>query len=200
MVRQPKTRSRPRLAAADWVQAALAAIAEGGLAAVAVEPLARRLEVSKGSFYWHFPNRDALVAATLEEWERAETERPIERVRVVGDPAERLRALTAAAFADRTGGLRDAALAASADHPLVQPVLRRVTARRLAYLADAFAELGCPEADARRRALLVYTAYLGLFHYLRATGPAGLTEAELRAYARDLLDAFVQPRRGTKRS
>ena len=56
-----------RLSADDWAQAALDLIAEQGVSAVAVEPLARRLGVTKGSFYWHFPSRDALLqAASLE--------------------------------------------------------------------------------------------------------------------------------------
>ena len=58
-----------RLTADDWAQAALDLIAEQGVAAVAVEPLARRLRVTKGSFYWHFPSRDALLQAALERWE-----------------------------------------------------------------------------------------------------------------------------------
>ena len=52
--RKPKERNG-RLSAEDWAQAALDLIAEQGVAAVAVEPLARRLGVTKGSFYWHFP-------------------------------------------------------------------------------------------------------------------------------------------------
>src|SRR5690606_21017046 len=60
---------RARLSADDWAEAALDLIAEQGVAAVAVEPLARRLGVTKGSFYWHFPSRDALLQAALERWE-----------------------------------------------------------------------------------------------------------------------------------
>ena len=41
-----------------------------GLAAVAVEPLAARLGATKGSFYWHFRNRDAMLEAALQRWER----------------------------------------------------------------------------------------------------------------------------------
>src|SRR3954447_26624309 len=55
--------------AEDWELAALEAIREGGLAAVAVEPLARRLGVTKGSFYWHFKDRAALLDAAIHRWE-----------------------------------------------------------------------------------------------------------------------------------
>ena len=65
----PKIEAKARLSAADWEQAALETLAENGLAAVAVESLARRLGVTKGSFYWHFPTREALIQATIERWE-----------------------------------------------------------------------------------------------------------------------------------
>src|SRR5690242_9998004 len=61
---------RSRLSAGDWEQAALDVIAEQGVAAVTVESLARQLGVTKGSFYWHFPTREALLKAALERWER----------------------------------------------------------------------------------------------------------------------------------
>ena len=82
-----------RLSADDWAQAALDLIAEQGVAAVAVEPLARRLGVTKGSFYWHFPSRDALLQAALERWESVEQEAVFGTLERVPDPRERLRAL-----------------------------------------------------------------------------------------------------------
>lgn len=175
----------------DWIQAALDAIAEGGLAAVTIDALAERVEATKGSFYWHFASRDAVVTAALEEWERAESEAVIERVRVVRDPEERLRALTLAAFEDRAGGLRDAALSASAEDPLVGPVLRRVTARRIGYLTELFEELGWVGRRARQRAVMVYASYVGLFHFLRASPDDDLTGGDVRAYTDELLDALT---------
>ena len=47
----------------------------GGVAAVAVEPLAKVLQTTKGSFYWHFADRNALLEATLELWELRDTDR-----------------------------------------------------------------------------------------------------------------------------
>ena len=84
---------KARLSAEDWALAALDVIAEQGLAAVAVEPLARRLGVTKGSFYWHFPSREALLVAALERWEKTEQETVFGKMEAVSDPRVRLREL-----------------------------------------------------------------------------------------------------------
>jgi AcrR family transcriptional regulator len=183
-------RSR-QLSASDWVRVATEAIVAGGVAAVAVEPLAATLGATKGSFYHHFENRDALIVAALEQWERSETEAVIQRMELIADPSERLRAIVAAALADRKGAIRDAAFVAAATHPLVNPVVKRVTDRRLSYMTDLCSELGLSRARARRRVLLLYSAYLGLFDYIRVGLGADLSQAELRAYTEELLAALV---------
>ena len=53
----------------DWLQAARLALLHGGVEAVRVEKLARNLGVTKGSFYWHFKDRDELLELLLREWE-----------------------------------------------------------------------------------------------------------------------------------
>jgi CubicO group peptidase (beta-lactamase class C family) len=53
----------------DWMRAARLALLHGGPASVRVEPLARALGVTKGSFYWHFRDRRELMDALLREWE-----------------------------------------------------------------------------------------------------------------------------------
>src|SRR5215211_1580023 len=75
-----------RLRAEDWTKAALAAIAEKGVANVSIERLARELGATKGSFYWHFKDRPALIAAALDRWERDYTDRIIERLSEIDDP------------------------------------------------------------------------------------------------------------------
>src|ERR1700733_6520278 len=62
----------------------------GGLAGVSIEPIARLLGVTKGSFYWHFADRDALVAAALAHWEKSYTENVIDALEELPDPRERL--------------------------------------------------------------------------------------------------------------
>jgi AcrR family transcriptional regulator len=53
----------------DWLRAARLALLHHGPEGVRVEPLARELAVTKGSFYWHFKDRGALLEALLDEWE-----------------------------------------------------------------------------------------------------------------------------------
>lgn len=53
----------------DWLQAARLALLKGGVAEVRVERLARDLHVTKGSFYWHFKDREELLELLLREWE-----------------------------------------------------------------------------------------------------------------------------------
>jgi AcrR family transcriptional regulator len=191
----PKSNGPRQLSASDWVKAAIEAIVEGGVTKVAVEPLAAKLGTTKGSFYHHFENRDALIVAALEDWERSETDAVIQRLELIPDPGERLRAVMAAALGDRAGAVRDAALVASANHPLVKPVVERVTNRRLSYMTDLCGQLGLPSARARRRVLLLYSSYIGLFDYIRA-GLGDLAEAELRAYTEELLAALVPAKVG----
>ncbi len=183
-----------RLARTDWSRAALAAMAEGGLAAVAVEPLARRLSTTKGSFYWHFANREALIEATLELWEYEHTEEVIALVEREADPLRRLRLLLTTAISLAQEDLVDAAVLANATHPLVGPALDRVTRRRVGYLAEIFGRLGFPQAQARDRGLLAYTAYLGQAQLIQAgCGIAPAEGAALRRYVDRLTGILTAP-------
>src|SRR3954454_17829931 len=106
--------ARQRLTAQDWADAALAAMGEGGLAAVAVEPLAARLGATKGSFYWHFANLEALIEAALSLWEQRFTEATIAAVAAEPDPAARLRMLFTRVSRDAEHSLVTVSVLASA--------------------------------------------------------------------------------------
>lgn len=185
-----------RLSRDDWAAAALDALSGGGIAAVAVEPLAVRLGTTKGSFYWHFRNRDELVAAALELWRQASTTAVIERLEAgATTPGQRLRQLVTHVFAPQARTDADLALMADADHPLVARALAEVTEQRLGYITTLFRQLGFPRAAARRRALLAYSAYLGQLQLLRsAPGLLPKTETASTAYADDVLAVLLADR------
>ncbi|WP_407288487.1 TetR/AcrR family transcriptional regulator [Streptomyces sp. BP-8] len=185
--------ARRRLTALDWADAALAAMGEGGIAAVAVEPLAARLGTTKGSFYWHFANRDALVEAALRRWEELGTEAVIGEVEAEPEPVERLRRLLRRATDSAAENPLEVSLLATAAQPRVAAALARVTERRIGYVASLFTELGFPEDEARRRGLLAYTAYLGhtqLGHAVPRSLPAG---AARDRYLDGVIDTLVRP-------
>jgi AcrR family transcriptional regulator len=162
---------RRSLTAGDWVEAALELIAEGGLAKVAVEPLAKRLDATKGSFYWHFTNREALIDAALARWEALNTERVLALVDAVDPeptPEQRLRKLFTTVPLATTGDTVEVALLATAGHPQVAAALQRVTERRIDYVTAVFVDCGFPPDEARRRGLVAYTSHLGQNHLIHA--------------------------------
>ena len=168
-------RKRERLSVQDWTEAALQALARGGVPAVAVEPLAKSLGATKGSFYWHFADRNALLQATLELWEHRDTDQVLAGIDETKHAATRLRNLVELALlsvqqgADAGAGSIELALQSSATHPLVAPALQRVTRRRIAALSQLYSALGLSQARARDHALLAYTAYLGHVQLAHAT-------------------------------
>ncbi|KAF1711050.1 TetR family transcriptional regulator [Pseudoxanthomonas sangjuensis] len=180
-----------RLSADDWAQAALDLIAEQGVAAVAVEPLARRLGVTKGSFYWHFPSRDALLQAALERWEAYEQETVFGGLEAVHDPRERLRALFQVAGHEITPHIVYSELLKALDHPAVQPVINRVSQRRLDYLIASFRQAGLGRTDAQHRARLTYAAYVGFLQLSLQLQQPKMTHEEFEAYLAHVIDTLI---------
>lgn len=151
-----------RIGKGKWIEAAIEALGNGGVEAVRVERLARALGVTKGSFYWHFEDRTALLNAVLDGWEREGTEAIIEEIeRGGGDAPSRVRRLW-----DRTSGqpgltpelaIRDWARREDA---VAERVLR-VDRRRMEYLRRLFSEISSDPEEVEARALLLYSLLIG---------------------------------------
>ncbi len=153
------------LDAAAWIEAAFEALSEGGVSAVRIDPLAKRLGVTRGSFYWHFTDRAALHAAMLKEWRKrqsyqvgsrieSQTTAPDERLkRTLALPSAGPRAKRAASIelAIRLWARRDAEAAKAVKH------IDRV---RLKYYAQLFGEMGFKPTEARKRAFLFYASLM----------------------------------------
>jgi len=180
-----------RLSADDWAQAALDLIAEQGVSAVAVEPLARRLGVTKGSFYWHFPSRDALLQAALERWEVVEQESVFGNLEKVPDPRERLRALFQLVGHEVKPHIIYSELLKALDHPSVQPVIDRVSQRRLEYLVASFRQAGMQRTDAMHRARLTYAAYVGFLQLSLQLQQPRMTSEEFETYLEHVISTLI---------
>jgi AcrR family transcriptional regulator len=149
----------------DWTAAALDALAEHGVAGVAVDRLARTLGVTRGSFYWHFRDRRELIDAALEQWEQEHTTDLLPEVKAIQDPVARLRYVFRGVY-ERPVERIELALASAADDPLVATAVARVTRMRLDFLRRIFTDLGLSDEEASDRAWLAYALYTG--HHLLA--------------------------------
>src|SRR5476651_1676959 len=135
----------------------------------------RVLGVTKGSFYWHFTDRAALLRAALARWEERATDSVIAWLATVDDPRERLvQLITRGSLSDRTSRIH-VALGSAIAEPAVALALERVSRRRIGYLEECYAKLGSKPQAARRAALLAYASYLGLTR-LRMEAPGELPE------------------------
>jgi AcrR family transcriptional regulator len=174
-----------------WIDAALQALAAGGPDAVRVEALAVSLGVSKGGFYWHFTDRQALLEEMLDTWEKAVVDDVIARVESqLADPRAKLRQLFE---------LASSAKLLAADLLAVELALRdwsrhdndvaerlsRVDNRRMAYMRTLFGQFCMDQNDVEVRCMLVFSLFIG--SYFIAVQHGELTRSQVLGLAFDRL-------------
>ena len=151
-----------------WIEEGLRALAAGGADAVRIEPLARKLKVTKGGFYWHFEGRGALLEELLDAWERLSVDEVIERIEAEGgDARAKLR---------RLSGMATSGHEALAIHPLqidlairdwsrrdakVATRLRRVDNRRMDYMRSLYREFTADADDVEARCMVAFSLWIG---------------------------------------
>ena len=182
---------RTRLSADDWELAALEMIAEQGVGALAVEALARQLGVTKGSFYWHFRTREALLNAALERWEHYGEQEIIGPIEQMPDPRERLPELFRRVAHELQAHRVYAALLKALDHAQVVPVIARVSKRRMDFLTATYREAGMTPPEALNRARLTYAAYVGFLQLNFTLGLPRLNHEEFDAYVEHMIATLI---------
>ena len=167
MARAKTEDAKDRLGRADWIEAAQKALAEGGVSNVRVEVLAKNLKVTKGSFYWHFVDRNELLSAMLEAWREQRTIAIADLIkRKASDPRGRLAFLLKLSTdpeSDTTpGGRMENAIrewAKSSD--MARLALSRVDKERMSILSTHYEALGFRPPAARARAFLFLSYVVG---------------------------------------
>lgn len=176
-----------------WARAALQEIERSGVSALAVQSVARSLAVSKGGFYHHFADRRELLRAALALWEEAFVTGLSERFRAIADPRVRLHELLVHAAIELEPTVIVQLMAAVED-PDVSAALERAAASRLDLLAAIFVQLGFGAAESRNRAVLAYSAYLGLAELRRHGADVLSTPEQMQDYLALLEQALTRPR------
>lgn len=186
-----KKKERTTLSAGDWEQQALVLIAEKGIRAVAVESLALRMGVTKGSFYWHFPNRDSLLEQSLIRWEKHDEVNLQTSLSAIEDPRERLRSFFRRSGREQLTHDVYSSLCNASDHPQVEPLLERVAERRMKHIEKAFEEIGFDPQQASHRARLTYSAYLGFLQLQQQHQTPSLSSEEFEAYMTHVIATLI---------
>lgn len=148
-----------------WVGAAIDALAEHGVAGIRVETLAKALTVTKGSFYWHFGNRDDLLGAVLERWKEGRIKDIVKQTECApgAERAQVEHVLTTYSIGRSRKGMRiELAVRdwASRD-PRAAAVVRAVDATRFDRARALFERAGLPPQEAASRSILVYAYVFG---------------------------------------
>lgn len=147
----------------DWISAAYDTLSESGWQALNVEALAKRLGVTKGSFYWHFKDREDLFDSILERWRE---QLVISRTEASGGTAaDKIRYMLDIVVNSRRpghGGSLELAMRAWARrNAKAAKVVEDVDQQRLDYTANLFRQTGCTAREAEARALLLFSYIFG---------------------------------------
>ena len=157
-----KTPSRESLTPEVWLDAAIDLLENEGIDAVRVDVLAKRLGVTRGSFYWHFKDRDELLYGILKSWRLAATENLTRRLESASsDPREQLQDVLTLPFrgrsAARASRIELAIRAWARRDSMAKHAVDEADAARIAYIAQVFSSLGFGLQAARWRACIVYS-------------------------------------------
>ena len=176
--------AKNRLSPQDWIAAAVAALTRSGPSTLRAETLARDLNTTKGSFYWHFKDVPTFHEALLLAWE-THAQSKLQALREVdAKPVSKLR-LIAELSAEAGTGLNtpgtEAALRAWAqEHDLARETVQRIDAQRLELIRELLAEIDLTNAEL---AHLIYAAQLGLdalsAHHADVSGQSLVTLVDL---------------------
>ncbi len=166
-----------RLTKDDWLKRGLRTLATDGAHALKVGPMAAKLKVSRGSFYWHFKDVADFQSQILRVWQERSTDQVIRELETGTALPDRLALLMKRAFAGRRD-LERAIRSWATEDAAVARVVAGVDTRRVAYIAKMLVAAGVERKKALARAVFLYWAYLGQ-PLVTAPGHAAVTASAL---------------------
>ena len=174
---QKPSKSAPRLGAENWLSTALDALLRGGIESVQITALSRDLGVTRGSFYWHFESREALLEALLEEWRLRNTGVMLDALTTADSLDDAILALFAV-WVDhsRFDPKLDQAIRDWARHDEgVRTAVKLEDDARVSAIAALFEKHGYAQAEAFIRARVIYFTQIS-FYALRVEEDETLAE------------------------
>lgn len=143
-----------RVSRQNWIDIAVSNLAKDSVAALRVDELAEQLGVTKGSFYWHFENREALLQAVLLWWRDLMTNQMPELLaKLPNDPRQRIEKIIRIGLSSGPsvpGGPFELSLRDWARRDAkVRKIVNEVDEARVHLLVDLYGQLGLSATQAR---------------------------------------------------
>ncbi len=194
--------TRASLTPDTWIDAATAVLVDEGIDHVRVDVLANQLGVTRGSFYWHFKDREDLLRCVLRAWRDSTTENLTQRLEGASEDArEQLRDVISLPFrghaAMRAARIELAIRAWARRDEMARHAVDEADASRIAYIAQVFSSIGFPVLEARSRAFLLYTYVVG--ESLMATQGGSSQKQERRRFVEQLIQQPLGDARSASR-
>ena len=181
--------NQPRRKKADWLGTALSVLEAEGLGGVRVERLARKLNVAKSGFYWHFKDRQDLLEQMFAYWEHEFTRVVTSNVELaVLPPADRLLRAMRIVWEHDLGRFDLPFRAWAQGEPEILARVNRVYDQRLSFARNIFRELGFTGAELEMRTYL----WVGYHAWERTAFPQMSTSQAKRLIKRRVA-FFIRP-------
>jgi AcrR family transcriptional regulator len=172
-----------RLGKEEWLARALEVLGKKGASELTVESLAQKLGGTKGSFYWHFKNRDNFFLQLIEYWDEHFTQTVIAEISGLNvPPEERLLELMRLVLSKRLDRLEMPVRAWAQQNPALAPLVRRVDRHRISFVRSLFLEMGFDEDEAEMRTRIFLT-YMITQRFLLPSTAGSKQFADLRKRA-----------------
>jgi AcrR family transcriptional regulator len=160
---------RIRLSRDNWLALALDVLAEEGRSKIEIEYLAKRLGVTKGSFYAHFSDRRDFVASIARYWADTLTATVLDNLSQTEEKGEGKLLLLMQAIKNHELEKYDIMMRAWAlDEPLVAKAVEQVDRVRFEYIKSVFAEKGFTGDELETRSM-VFQVYHSLSNALQGS-------------------------------
>lgn len=152
-----------------WLDAAYELLIDSGVDAVKVMPLAKKLGMSRTSFYWHFKDRKSLLVALISRWENKNTGNLITQTEIYAET------ITEAIFNLFDCWIDTELFDARLDFSIrtwahrsdeIKVILERADLERISAIGSMFTRFGTDEEQADARARTIYYTQVGYISML----------------------------------
>lgn len=147
-----------------WLEAAYESLLESGVDSVKILPLAKKLNLSRTSFYWFFKDREELLAALVAKWRDKNTGNLIKQSEAYAESVVEAMLNVFDCWLDKTlfdsqfeFAVRSWALQSSE----ILAEVQKADQARIAALSRMFVRFGYKEISADVRARTIYLVQIG---------------------------------------